>query len=65
MTIGEKIKELRIKECLTQDQLAIRLNKTTALINMWENGKVVPSLNSIRLLAEYFDVDTKVLTKLL
>lgn len=38
--IGEQIKEARLSLGLTQQQLASRLNMSTATINKLENGKM-------------------------
>ena len=43
-TIGKKIKELRIKNNLTQQELASKLNVTYQAVSKWENGKNLPDL---------------------
>ncbi|MGN1198798.1 MAG: helix-turn-helix transcriptional regulator [Acetatifactor sp.] len=42
--IGEKIRELRMMENMTQETLAERLNISFQSIRRWENGKYNPSL---------------------
>ncbi len=46
-TIGEKIKELRLKNHMTQEQLASCLNVTFQTISKWETGVSSPDLSLI------------------
>ena len=52
----ERLKELRIKNNMTQKNLAEKLNVTQTAINYWENGKREPSLEVLIKLAEFFQV---------
>lgn len=54
--IGEKIKELRLEHDLTQEELAKEIYVTRNAISKWENNKGFPNLDSLKLLAKYFDV---------
>ena len=40
MNLGEKIKELRLKNDMTQDDLASRCYVTRNAVSKWENDKV-------------------------
>ncbi len=44
MTIGKRIKELRIKHGLTQEKLALALNVTPQSISKWENDITMPDI---------------------
>lgn len=56
--IGEKLKQLRIKNNLKQSDLARILDVTQGAIGMYENNKRTPSPELIVKLAEYFNVTT-------
>ena len=57
MTVGEKIKCLRIKKNMTQEELAKLLNTTKQNVYKYENDLItnIP-LDKIKKLAEIFDV---------
>lgn len=54
----EKLKELRLEKGLSTRKLAEELNNkvTKTAICLWEEGKRVPSLQAVMLIAEYFGV---------
>ena len=54
--IGENIKNYRIEKGMTQKELADKLFVTAQAVSRWENNEVEPSLNTIVLLAEIFEV---------
>lgn len=54
--IGIKIKDLRTKHNLTQEELAKEVYVTRNAISKWENNKGIPNFDSLKLLANYFDV---------
>lgn len=54
--IGENIKNYRIEKGMTQKELADKLFVTAQAVSRWENSEVEPSLNTIVLLAEIFNV---------
>lgn len=56
MTIGEKIKELRIKHDLTQEKLADYLFVSYQAVSKWECGLSNPDLNLIEPLTKLFNV---------
>ncbi len=45
MTIGEKIKQLRRENKVTQEQLGKYLNITYQAISKWENGDSYPDIS--------------------
>lgn len=55
MQIGEKIRNLRNRENLTQRQLADKVMVTQQMINKIEHGASVPGLDLAKRLAETFD----------
>lgn len=56
MEFKDILKELRLKKSLTQEELAKELNFSMSVVNKWENGKKNPSVDSLKILAKYFDV---------
>lgn len=56
VTIGERIKYLREKEQLTQDELSKALGISRSTIASWESERRVPELGTAELLADFFNV---------
>ena len=56
MTIGEKIKELRRKNNLTQEALANALNLAYQSVSKWENNTASPDIAHLVPLANIFNV---------
>ncbi|WP_261910945.1 helix-turn-helix domain-containing protein [Lentilactobacillus hilgardii] len=56
-TIGKRIKKIRIKNQLTQNQLAEKLFVTQQTVARWENDKHQPPITAVQDLAKLFDVD--------
>lgn len=54
--IGTKIKELRKRDKMTQEQLAEKLNVTPQTISRWETETAYPDITAIPILANIFDV---------
>ena len=63
MEIGNKIKQLRYKAGLTQEQLASKLGISAQSISKWEGAQSVPDLEKILKLCEVFGVSTDYLLK--
>lgn len=55
-TIGEKIRTLRRKEGLSQEELAFRIGVSRQTISKWESDAMNPNMDSIRALCDIFDV---------
>lgn len=56
MELGKKIRQLRYKADLTQEQLAEKLNIAAQSVSKWENGMTMPDISTLPLLAEIFGV---------
>lgn len=54
--IGDNIKTLRIKNALTQKDLAEKLYVTAQAVSRWENNEVEPSITSLTEMAKIFNV---------
>lgn len=55
---NKRLKELRIKNNLTQNKLATEVGLSQVAINHWENGNRTPNANAVVTLARYFNVTT-------
>ena len=55
MTLGHKIKKLRVEKNLTQKDLADRLYVTFQTVSKWENDENEPDVATLRELAKVFD----------
>ena len=53
-----RIKELRIAKGVTQEELGKVLNVQKAAISKYENGRVEPSIEVLKLASKFFDVST-------
>lgn len=51
-----RLKELRLEKGLSQYQLAKELGFSHVAIGFWETNKRVPNLDSVVVLAKYFNV---------
>ncbi|MBQ6545413.1 MAG: helix-turn-helix transcriptional regulator, partial [Lachnospiraceae bacterium] len=56
MTIGEKIKDLRIAQNVTQERLARALRISPQAVSKWENGTGNPDVTMIAPLCCFFGV---------
>ena len=56
MELGKKIKQLRFKAKLTQEQLAEKLAVAPQSVSKWENAVAMPDITLLPLLAEVFGV---------
>ncbi|MDM5250986.1 MULTISPECIES: helix-turn-helix transcriptional regulator [unclassified Lysinibacillus] len=63
MVIGQKIKQLRSRENLSQEQLANKLNLSSQAISNWERGKSFPDIMNIISLSDIFGVSLDDLLK--
>lgn len=58
MTIGDKIRKLRVERHITQETLAKYLNISNQAISKWEQNITSPDLSVIPDIAEYFEITT-------
>lgn len=58
MTVGGKIKELRLKKQITQEELGKLIGVSTSMIGMYETDGRRPGYDKLTRLAELFDVST-------
>ena len=56
MQIGDKIKKLRRKRKVTQEQLAKQLGVTPQAVSKWEEGLAYPEIHLLVPIADYFSV---------
>ena len=55
------ILELRIKNGLSQEELAEKVYVTRQAVSRWENGETVPNTETLKLLSKLFDVSINTL----
>ena len=58
MNIGVKIRELRKKRGMTQEQLAQNIGISFQAVSKWENGVALPDISLVTVLASCFGVTT-------
>ena len=63
MNFSEKLKELRKKEGISQEQLAERIGVTRQAITKWETGKGLPDVENMAIIAEIFKTSIDELLK--
>ena len=56
MEFNEKIQDLRKQKGLTQEELASRLFVSRTAISKWESGRGYPNIDSLKAIAQFFDV---------
>jgi len=56
LELNEKLQELRKQKELTQEELAEKLFVSRTAISKWESGRGYPNIDSLKAIAEFFDV---------
>lgn len=56
MSVGKKIKDLRVQNNMTQEDLSEKLHVTRNAVSKWENDKGLPNMDSLVLLSKLFNV---------
>ena len=56
MEFGDKLKKLRTDRGLSQEELAAKIFVTRTAVSKWETKKGYPSIDSLKLIANLFDV---------
>lgn len=54
--ISDRIYQLRTDKNLSARELSLALGMSASYINKVENGKVMPSLNTLFIICMYFDI---------
>ena len=57
MEFSEKLKELRMQKGISQTKLAEDIHISRSAVAKWENGLGLPNDESLKMLAEYFNVN--------
>lgn len=63
MELERRLAELRKKKNISQEEIAEKLYVSRQTISNWERGKTYPDINSLLLMANYFDVSLDHLIK--
>lgn len=63
MVFSEKLKALRLKNGLTQDELGEKLCLSRSSISYYEQGKFEPDINTIIAVSDLFNITTDELLK--
>ena len=61
---GDQVKALRLARNLNQVQLAEHLNVSKQTISNWENNNILPSIEMLMSISDYFCVSTYCLLEL-
>ena len=61
MNTKDVIRELRTKNCMSQDELAEKVFVTRQAVSRWENGDTVPNTETLKLLSRLFNVSINTL----
>lgn len=61
MKTNEVLKEIRIKNNLTQDEMAKKLYVTRQAVSRWENGETVPNIETLKQISTVFNVSINTL----
>jgi len=61
---GDTIKALRLSHNLNQIQLANELNVSKQTVSNWENNNILPSIEMLIKIAQFFSVSTDYLLEL-
>lgn len=61
---GDKVKNLRLSYNLNQVQLASALNVSKQTVSNWENNNILPSIEMLIKIAQFFSVSTDYLLEL-
>lgn len=61
MNIGDKIKFLRENNKVTQEQLSIICHTSRKTISAWENNRNKPNEEIVKKIADFFNIDSKIL----
>jgi transcriptional regulator with XRE-family HTH domain len=57
---GDKLRELRMREGLTGEELGAKIFVTQQAVAKWEHGRAIPNANNVKALADVFGVSMDV-----
>ena len=63
MKIGDKLKEARLKNNMTQEEVAEKIFVSRQSISNWENNKTYPDIGNVIALSDLYDVSLDELLK--
>ena len=63
MRLGEKLKTLRAKKNMTQEQLGNVLHVSRATVSSWEVSRTYPDLESLVKISDYFEISLDILLR--
>ena len=55
--VGRFIKEIRVKNNLTQKEFSEKLGVTFQAVSKWENGKNIPDISLLKEISRMFNVE--------
>ena len=61
--ISQNLISLRKKHNLTQNELAMKLNYSDNTVSRWERGELIPSIETLQTISEFYDVPLESLIK--
>ena len=61
METKEVLRTLRMRNGLSQDELAEKLFVTRQAVSRWENGETTPNVETLKLLSRFFDISINTL----
>lgn len=56
MPVGERIRDERLRMGMTQVELAKAVGFSSGNVSRWESEKIVPTIRTVRILAEFFGI---------
>ena len=63
MTLGQRIQQIRIENCLSQEEFAEKLGTTRQSVSRWELDQTYPEIAKIVLISKVFSVSTDSILK--
>ena len=61
--LAKQLKSARLNKNFTQQEVANKLNISRQSISKWENGSSTPDINTLKILASFYEISIQDLTK--
>lgn len=61
--LAKQLKSARLNKKFTQQEVANKLNISRQSISKWENGSSTPDINTLKILASFYEISIQDLTK--